>query len=627
MQNSIHRKLTFLRAACVLAALPISAASQAADITYETRALTGTDGPLGPGLGAGVIFSGFSISGFNNNLVLNGAGQTAFFGSLTGPGVTIGENEFGIWSEGGGSGLALVARTGSQAPGTDAGVNFSRFGSFVLNATGQTAFSGVLTGTGVTSLENDNGIWSEGGGSGLALVARTGSQAPGTDAGVNFSFFSFSPVLNGAGQTAFWGSLTGPGVTSENNDNGIWSEGGGSGLALVARTGSQAPGTDAGVNFSGFSFLVLNGAGQTAFRGFLTGSGVSNSNTVGIWSEGGGSGLALVARTGSQAPGMDAGVNFSGFGDPVLNGAGQTVFGGGLTGPGVDVSNDGGLWSEGGGSGLALIVRTGSQAPGTDAGVNFSGLGDPILNGAGQTAFVGFLTGAGVDGSNESGIWSEGGGSGLALVARSGNQAPGTAAGVNFSFFNGLVLNGAGQTAFSGELTGAGVTLANDRGIWATDSTGHLYLIAREGDLFDVSNDPLNPDPRTISFLSLRIGSGGEDGKATSFNDADQLAFSARFTDGSEGIFVATIATPFKITITPAIAPATGFDFTWNSRPGKVYDLVTSTDPVTPVAQWPVHASYSDIPATGTTTTLTAVPVDGPQRFFAVIEKDAPLVD
>jgi hypothetical protein len=609
-----------MRAACVLAALTISATSEAADITYETRALTGTDGPLGPGLGAGVKFNALGTP------VLNGVGQTAFRGDLTGTGVTI-SNDRGIWSGGGGSGLTLVARRGNQAPGTPAGVNFIPFFSTpVLNGAGQAAFRGSLTGTGVTG-SNDSGIWSEGGGSGLALVAREGSQAPGTAAGVNFGDFSFTPlVLNGAGHTAFRGDLTGTGVTIS-NDRGIWSEGGGSGLALVARTGSQAPGTAVGVNFSGFGDPVLNGAGQTAFHGTLTGTGVTSSNDRGIWSEGGGSGLALVARTGSQAPGTADGVNFSSFGTPVFNGAGHTAFRGDLTGTGVTGLNDSGIWSEGGGSGLALVAREGSQAPGTADGVDFSHFGDPVLNGAGQAAFRGSLTGTGVTGSNDSGIWSEGGGSGLALVAREGSQAPGTATGVTFSSFDTPVLNGAGQTAFSASLTGAGVTSSYDFGIWATAPDGVLHLIAREGDRFDVDDDPLIVDRRMILFMSLITASGGEDGRHTSFNDTGQLAFWLRFTDGSEGIFVATIAAPFTVTITPATAPATGYDFSWYSRPGKVYDLISSTDPATPLAQWPVHTSYSDIPATGNTTTLTAVPVDGSQRFFAVVEKNAPRVD
>jgi hypothetical protein len=84
---------------------------------------------------------------------------------------------------------------------------------------------------------------------------------------------------------------------------------------------------------------------------------------------------------------------------------------------------------------------------------------------------------------------------------------------------------------------------------------------------------------------------------------------------------------PFKLTITAALAPNTGYDFTWDSQVGKVYDLATSTDLATPIADWPVHASYSDIPATGTITTLTSVSMNGPGRFFAVVEKDAPLDD
>ena len=175
---------------------------------------------------------------------------------------------------------------------------------------------------------------------------------------------------------------------------------------------------------------MLNDAGQTAFRADLTGSGVDSTNNQGVWSEGSGS-LSLVARTGSQAPGAPGGVNFRidpafELFSPVLNSAGQTAFYGGLTDGNV------GLWSEGSGS-LTLVARSGIQAPGTPAGVNLSfsaGLSPfhldwPKLNDAGQTAFVGALTGAGVTSTNNWGVWSNGSGS-LELVARAGDQAPGT---------------------------------------------------------------------------------------------------------------------------------------------------------------------------------------------------------
>jgi len=54
----------------------------------------------------------------------------------------------------------------------------------------------------------------------FSTVTLTGEPAPGTGAGVVYSDFSFRITLNGAGQTAFEGSLTGPGVDAT-NDEGI----------------------------------------------------------------------------------------------------------------------------------------------------------------------------------------------------------------------------------------------------------------------------------------------------------------------------------------------------------------------------------------------------------------------
>ena len=93
----------------------------------------------------------------------------------------------------------------------------------MLNDAGQTAFHGTLTGSGMDTT-NDVGIWSEGSGS-LALVAREGSQAPGTPSGVNYSDIYLPSVLNHVGQTAFCRLI------SSDGGSGIWSEGSGS-LAL-----------------------------------------------------------------------------------------------------------------------------------------------------------------------------------------------------------------------------------------------------------------------------------------------------------------------------------------------------------------------------------------------------------
>jgi hypothetical protein len=196
--------------------------------------------------------------------------------------------------------VRTVALSGQQAPGTPSGVNFSgSFSTPVLNDAGQTAFSAFLTGSSVI-FSNDAGIWSEGSGS-LALVARDGEPAPGTPDGVNYSGF-LNPVLNDAGQNAFFAVLTGSGVNNTNNQS-IWSEGSGS-LALVARGGDQAPGAPSGANYNSIDSPELNNAGQTAFLAYT-------SNGQGIWLEDSGS-LTLIAFNRDHAPGTPSGVNFGG---------------------------------------------------------------------------------------------------------------------------------------------------------------------------------------------------------------------------------------------------------------------------------------------------------------------------
>ena len=543
-----HRLLLSL---VVVSCLVVSQAAVAPAALVRTVMLSGEQAP---GTAGGVSFSDFLEP------VLNFGGRSAFIGNVTGAGVTT-ANDQGIWSEGAGGGLALIAREGSQAPDTAIGVNFFNFNATgiyppTLNSVGQTAFFADLSGAGV----NDFGIWSEGGGGGLSLVAREGDQAPGTDIGISFSGLLNPLVLNDAGKLAFKGRVSGPGVGSLNED-GIWSKESVGSLTLVAREGDQAPDMAVGANFSGIGNPVLNGAGQMAFWGSVTGTGVNNSNDQGIWSDGGVGGLALVAREGDQAPGTPIGVVFGGSNaigiNPVLNDAGQTALRSRLTGPGVTSSNDWGIWSEGGDGGLVLVAREGDQAPGTAIGVNFSSMNyEPVLNGAGQVAYFAGLTGTGVTNDNNSGIWSEGGGGGLALVAREGDQAPGTPVGVTFadlSYPGGLppLLNGVGQSAFVGKLTGPGVNNSSDLGIWAEDASGVLTLIVREGDVLDVDDGP-GTDFRTISNLSflgdsnyLTNHSGNEDGRPSAFNDRGQVAFQADLSGGTRGVFIAnTIAEP-----------------------------------------------------------------------------------
>lgn len=207
--------------------------------------------------------------------VLNRHGQIAF-SSFLNPGLF--EN-LAVLSSGSGT-LQIVARDGDPAPGLDPGVVIDRPGTVVLNDVGRVAFLSSLSGTGIDS-SNSTAIWAETSDS-VRLVARAGDNAPGTTS-VFRAFGSggccgrYGPVLNNAGEIAFWSYINGGGAESDNN-SGIWSESGGV-LRLVARAGDHAPGTSSDEQFGTFRGAkpLINSQGKLGFTRQLT------SGKVGIW--------------------------------------------------------------------------------------------------------------------------------------------------------------------------------------------------------------------------------------------------------------------------------------------------------------------------------------------------------
>ena len=493
--------------------------------------------------------------------------------------------------------VRTVVVTGQPAPGF-VSVTFATLNLPDIDAAGRTAFSATHAGLGVTT-DNDAMLWSEQFGT-LAFVFREGAQALGAPMMVLFQSFS-QPILNNVGRLAFEARLKGPGV-SFTNDEGIWSEGTTGILALVALEGTAADGIPGNVLFSAIARPLFNNEGRVCFSAALTGPGVDLSNNSAIWT-GFPASLSLIARDGNQANALPAGVllNFgAGPLNPVLGDNGRISFAAQLTGNVMTPDNNGAVLS-GTAAVMVKVARKGDPAPGTPAGVNLGFLFAPVINEAGQTAFLALLVGAGVDPSNGRGIFSEGSGA-LALVARSGDPAPGAGAGVLFGLLKFPVLNAVGHTAFMANLAGAGVNDTNDESIWS-EGSGSLGLVVRESDpvpgmppgvvftgdavamkpafqlpamngasqlvfqariagpgINDTNNegiwgaDPMvglrllvregetievaPGDSRIINQLIFLSGSGGEDGRESGLNDSGQLAFRAMFTDGSQGIFV-----------------------------------------------------------------------------------------
>ncbi len=475
-------------------------------------------GQAAAGTGPGAKFNSFSPP------VINNRGETAFDATLFGTGVT-GSNMSGVWSEGGGNGLQLIARQGSAVPSFVAGDNFGLPGTWegpVINDAGATAFTATVFGPGIDST-NSVGIWSNASGS-VAAEVRTGDPAPGTTAkftsfGNSFSSGAVGLIFNNSGKIAFQAQTT----TSGTGFTGIWSGGGGNPLSLVAASQGPAPGTTFKFgNLDGQNGPIMNNLGQVAFT-------ATAQNGDGVWSERGGNGLQLVAHAGDHAPGTPAGVTFNGFYyHPGQNDAGNVGFYGSVTGPGVTSSNDEGIWSDSGGT-LHLVVREGDPIVGSRIG--FAGaFSERVMNARGEMAFT-----------SSGGIWSEGGGHGLRAVALGGQPIPG-AAGIKFQpldVANAPVINSLGECAFMATIIGSGIN--DGTGVFAEDISGQLHTIVRTGDVIDISTTPGVPLLKTISSVQFVGQSGNDDGRRSGFNDFGQVVFEAIFTDRSSGVFVSDL--------------------------------------------------------------------------------------
>ncbi|HKQ48078.1 MAG TPA: choice-of-anchor tandem repeat NxxGxxAF-containing protein [Phycisphaerae bacterium] len=485
---------------------------------------------------------------------------------------------------GGGLSFQAVSLSGQAAPGIP-GRFFSYYYPPVISNSGRVAFAGWLTG--VTS--NDQGLWSGLPGS-IQLVAREGSAAPGTTGVFTGNGWLF-PWVNSSGIVAFSAALTGAGIDSTNN-TGIWVGAPGA-IAPAARAGNGAPGTPAGVVFSGGmqNWLMLNDAGQIVFRANLTGPGVDSSNDAGIWAGAPGA-LQLVAREGDTAPGTGGvfdlfNYQFEAYPLPVMNAAGEVVFAGHCT-------SGRGIWRWSGGV-LELLALTNTAAPGT--GVLFEYLYDPWMNASGQVAFGASLMGDGVDFMNNRGVWSGAPGA-VELVVRKGSAAPGavgrylTLNGTNvglisiqddgaITLISGLMysdgsiapgtglwryggggggsamvipetpatgLSGAtiGSVSFFGPhpsasmpfmtyLSGTGVNGGNDESLWLKDAGSSPLLIVREGDLFDVGGG----DMRAISGGYIHASLNGGQGRC--YNSNRQMVIGLTFEGGTTGVFTANV--------------------------------------------------------------------------------------
>jgi hypothetical protein len=284
----------------------------------------GAPAPGVPGASFGILW--FLSPGNYDPLLLDDAGRALFVGQLTGGGVT-GANDMGLWFYDGNV-ATLVAREGDQMPGVPAGHFFAdTFLSFGFAGLG----NGVFVFRGIELAVNPiSGLWSNHSGSVQPLILDGGS-APGL-AGDESQFRIGNFRINNNNQVAFDGSFRKAGSLSV--FGGVWISDVQGAFQLAARVDSA----------SGLSLppvvVFTDGGHVFGVNAFDSLSRLGRVTTAG---------LTIIAKRDDPAPGTAAGVQFAGIdgviGAMAASSAGQVAFRAVLKGPGVNTTNDLGLWA------------------------------------------------------------------------------------------------------------------------------------------------------------------------------------------------------------------------------------------------------------------------------------------
>jgi hypothetical protein len=502
-------------------------------------------GEVGSGVPADAKWTSFGIPAVNE------AGDIAFVGewtSTSGDGGGVFVNDKVVATENG----AATDWFGNPI----SGVTFTGFAEPALGITGRVVFLATLQGLAV-SKANNIGIWTSPKDGGVRLVARQGIKATGNGAADaltgspamsvhpddSLAGASFKKLLSysvGKDEIIFVGQLSPrTGLVSGESDVGAWVDYANNrflglrendlfGESRVKQflwnpkaTGRlhMADGTG---EYSTFS-IVLTSPRQSALLRR------NHSNLFSIFISSGAPVDALSSIP--KAPG----VFWKDFSTPDFSSTGMNYgFRARLSGGGINT----GIFLNCGTGPLTLALADGIEAP-DSGGARFASFRDPAIGEINCFAVHATLAGDGVKSPNQSAIYWHNQGT-LTLLARQSEVAPGTGGAV-FKRFSALCYNANVGPLFLADLqipkrgssNPGNVRSANDKGLWAIDSTGTLRLAVREGDSIE---------GRTIaSFTALHSPKKTQRTHLRSFNANRMIVYLATFTDGTTGIVQAAL--------------------------------------------------------------------------------------
>ncbi len=367
--------------------------------------------------------------------------------------------------------FSVLAWYGQDYPSLPGGGHlFSAFTPDVnIAADGSVAFSAVLLQAGIFRITP----------AGPVAIAMVGTPAP--DSG-GYNFSAFLPPHAIPGGAVFRAGLRATGLP----DAAAVYLSDETGLHLCLLDGVPVPGHP-GLIVRYSSDFASDGSQVTILA--ATGPNATSTSGSGLW-QGVPGAMNLLAHTGDHAIGMPAGRTFINFySAPALGPVGTAVFDATANG------NYDGLWSA---APTAILRQAGDPIP-TIPGATFQYLWSPVVNTRGDTLFSGTIN----DGALHEALWVASGSS-LAILARQGDPAPGTAASFDtlgpYSYPTNTVLSDSGLAIFESTLTGPGISSSNNHGIWA-GRPGDVHLVARTG-------DPAPGFPAGSTYTAFAIGIG-----------------------------------------------------------------------------------------------------------------------
>jgi len=502
----------------LLIVLAVVSQTTAAVALDHIRTVVYTGMPV-PEAGPGVFIDRIN---YFEGMSLNQKGMLPFLAYLKGEGVDQ-ANRIATYIYRPRTGSKLFVRQGNLVPGTSGDETFGIPSIPALNNEGDAAFVARVA-KGPNGSEKSPALFRQSRNGEIERVASAGQHV---ESGERFDLEigGFGPpTFTDQDGLLFFATLREIGV-ERSNIPALLQLTGESHAEVLAHNEGSVPGVPGDAKFrSIYQFPMYTTNGRAALSTLFDEENGDGKPSFGIYTTGE-DGLKPIVRDGDPAPGAGGGSFSSFFEFPAINKHGQVAFQAFVGYP------NNGIFTGKSKDDLRLVVMSGSPHP-TGTGGRFEQMNEPILNNAGEVAFL----------SNRlTSIWSEGGDGILSLVAQVGDLAPIGSGEARFDLLYEHSLNDRGQSAFSARLAGATIDAANDWAIFAEDKFGALQLIAREGDMLDVSSDPNSTDYREIEGLSFDGQSLYADSPEGSFNNRGQLAFYATFTDGTSGIFISNL--------------------------------------------------------------------------------------